>query len=883
MQGNVTPLRVSPRLPAAIERLGDLASNLWFSWSPAARSVLARLDPDLWLRTENNPQLYLRCIDQGILDRAAQDEAYIRDYRRVLAEFDAYLESAPVGAAARDGVPDAPAGNGPGDDDLIAYFCAEYGFHESFPIYSGGLGILAGDHCKTASDLRLPFVAVGLLYRQGYFRQRVDRRGRQAAKYVDHDPKDSPVRPAMDLAGNAIVVDCGFPGRTVLAQVWRAEVGRVSLLLLDTNVAQNAEDDRDITQLLYGGGRELRLKQEAVLGIGGVRALRAAALAPTIWHINEGHAAFSVLERLREYVRAGLTPDVALETIAANTLFTTHTPVAAGHDVFHGDLVAAHFKDLIGQLGITRRQLLELGRTGDEDNEFNMTRLALWGAASVNGVSKIHGKVSSEICANHWPDIRPRDNPVGYVTNGVHVPTFIRQVWSDLFDEYLGPDWQQHLCDRDMAERIMQIPDERFWYANQQNKRQVLNALSARLTRQCTRNGVSEAHLRRLLKHVDPDNPDVLTVGFARRFATYKRATLLFNNLASLEALVADEERPILFVFSGKAHPADEPGQWMMREIQRVSSQPPFVGKILLVEGYDIGMGRLLTSGVDVWLNTPVHPYEASGTSGMKAALNGTANLSVLDGWWAEGYDGTNGWAIPPSPADAGVEERDRQDAATLYEILQDEVLPRYYSRDERQGYSRGWVRMCKRAIVTALPNFNSERVVMDYARVFYGPAGQRGRRLRADNHAAARGLAEWKARIRNAWAGVVMRRIGAPPRDIDFDESIELEVEVELNGLGPDDIRVECMLSRQLASGLPAAEDRYAETPQERDGIVRVGGRTVLIETFSPEPGEAKGVCRYRLELKPPWAGAMAYEIRAVPRHPDLAHPYEVGLMRWL
>ena len=898
MEGQVTPLRVSPRLPASMERLRDLASNLWFSWSPSARALLARLDPELWLRTENNPQLFLGCLDQGILDRAAQDEAYLRDYRRVLAEFDAYLEPAPFGSSGNDRAPAGRAGSepvsgasahgrhesdGPGSDDLIAYFCAEYGFHESFPIYSGGLGILAGDHCKTASDLRLPFVAVGLLYRQGYFRQRIDRRGRQVADYVDHDPQDGPIRPAVDLAGNAIIVDCGFPEREVLARVWRAEIGRVSLLLLDTNMPENAEDDRDITKLLYGGGRELRLKQEAVLGIGGVRALRAAALSPTIWHINEGHAALSILERLREHVQAGLNPDVALEAIAANTLFTTHTPVAAGHDVFRADLVAAHFKGLIAQLGITRSQLLGLGRDGAGHKQFNMTRLALRGASAVNGVSRIHGKVSSEICGGHWPEIRPRENPVGYVTNGVHVPTFIRQVWSDLFNEYLGQNWRQHLCDRGMAERIMEIPDERFWYANQQNKRQVLHALRARLTRQWTRNGVSEAHIRRLLKHVDPENPDVLTVGFARRFATYKRATLLFNNLTSLEALVANEDRPILFVFSGKAHPADEPGQWMMREIQRISNLPPFVGKILLVEGYDIGMGRLLTSGVDVWLNTPVHPFEASGTSGMKAAINGTANLSVLDGWWAEGYDGTNGWAIPPSPEDAGVEERDRQDAATLYEILQDEVLPLYHTRDERLGFSSGWVRMCKRAIVTSLPNFNSERVVRDYARVFYGPAGQRGRRLSADNHAAARDLAEWKTRIRGAWPGVAVRRIGEAPRHVDFDGSIELEVEIEMNGLGPDDIRVECVLSRQLASGLPAADDGYAETPRARDGIVRIGGQTVSIETFSPGQEVAEGICRYRLELKPPWAGALTYEIRAVPRHPELAHPYEVGLMRWL
>jgi len=870
MEGNAIPLRVSPRVPAAIARLDDLASNFWFSWSPAARQLLARLDPELWLRTENNPQLFLQCLDQGILDRAGQDEAFISAYRRVLAEFDTYLEPAPGNVLVSD-------------DDLIAYFCAEYGFHESFPIYSGGLGILAGDHCKTASDLRLPFVAVGLLYHQGYFKQRIDRHGAQLPEYQDQDPVDSPISPATTPAGNEIVVDCGFPGRSVMARVWRADVGRIQVLLLDTNLPENAESDQGITRSLYGGDRERRLQQEAVLGIGGVRALRAAGLHPTVWHLNEGHAAFSILERLRELAQGGLGIEAGMEAVAANTLFTTHTPVAAGHDVFAADRVAAHFADYVAELGITTAALLAYGSGKEAGAEFNMTRLALRGAAAVNGVSKIHGRVSAELCRERWPDVRPQDNPVGYVTNGVHVPTFIRQVWTDLFDEYLGPNWQRNLLDRAFAERIMAIPDERFWYANQHNKRQVLTALRARLNRQWTRNGLSEAHIRRLRKYIDPDNPDVLTIGFARRFATYKRSTLLFNNLNWLESLLANEKRPLLFVFAGKAHPADEPGQWMMREIQRISNQPPFVGKVLLVEGYDIGMGRLLTSGVDVWLNTPVHPFEASGTSGMKAAINGTANLSVLDGWWAEGYDGDNGWAIPPSPADESEDERDRQDAMTLYEIIQDEVMPLYYTRSGRHGYSPGWVKMCKQAMVSSLPNFNSQRVVKDYAELFYAPAAERGRRMAADDYRAARDLAAWKVRVQEAWPGVAMRRVSAAPERIDFDASILLEVEVNLNGLRPEDIRVECVLSRQMCSGLEVADGHYAETLRDRDGIVQIGEETQLIEAFQAQHGDEAGACLYRLDLKPPWAGALSYEIRAVPQHSNLTHPYEVGLMRWL
>jgi glycogen phosphorylase len=873
MRNTVFSLQVHPRVPSAIERLEDLASNFWFSWNPAARWLFSRLDESLWRRTDNNPKLFLRCVDQGILERAADDEAFVGAYRKVLTEFDAYLEQEPLPYKA----------GGLGQDDLIAYFCAEYGFHESFPIYSGGLGILAGDHCKTASDMRLPFVAVGLLYRQGYFNQHIDRHGQQIPEYIHIDPQHTPLRAACNAAGEPVHVTCPFPDRSVVVRVWRADVGRVPILLLDTDVGENVEADRRITHVLYGGDRGLRLQQEAVLGIGGVRALRAVGLKPTVWHINEGHAAFMLIERVRELTASGMPFAVALEAVASDTLFTTHTPVAAGHDSFSADLIAKHFHGHLPELGITEQELLELGRNSGDNSDFNMTHLALSGTRFVNGVSRIHGRVSSELCGSAWPDVPALENPVGYVTNGIHVQSFMRQSWVDLLDQHLGPAWHQHMLDRSTMEGILDIPDERFWYTNQRVKSEMLNVLKLRLARQHTRNGLSEAHIHRLSQLVDPENPNVLTIGFARRFATYKRATLLFSDLRWLETLVRNEERPLLFIFAGKAHPADEPGQWMMREIQRISNQPPFLGRILLLEGYDAGLSRSLTSGVDIWLNTPIYPFEASGTSGMKAAINGTVNLSVLDGWWAEGYDGENGWGIPPSIDHEDPAERDRQDAVALYEILQDEVLPLYYDRDAKLGYSPKWVDKCKRSMASVLPRFNSQRVMHDYARLYYGSAAKQGRAIVADDYKLAKELGEWKARIRARWPGVQLHSVEPGPDLIDFDDVVRIEVDVTLNGLRPKDVRVECVLHRRLCSELTVPVQGYSDDRRPQNGLTYIGDELAAVWPFEPQEGRHGDVCRFRLEYRPPWAGALAYEIRAVPHHPALSHVYELGLMRWL
>jgi len=873
MNGQTFPLQVLPTLPGKIARLEELSSNFWFSWHRPTRRLFSMLDSELWWKTGRNPKVFLRCVDQGILDTAAANETFLGAYRRVLVEFDAYHEKG------LGGYPQADLAA----DDLIAYFCAEYGYHESFPNYSGGLGILAGDHCKTASDLRLPFVAIGLLYRRGYFRQLIDGHGRQIAEYPHIEAEDTPVSPLQDADGNDLKVYCEFPGRTVAIKIWGVRVGRVAVLLLDTGIPDNDPEDREITRNLYGGDAEMRLRQEIILGIGGVRALRAAGMAPAVWHVNEGHAAFQALEQAREHVAEGLSFAAAMEAVAARTVFTTHTPVAAGHDFFPHDLVVKYLHPFIKTLGVDDETIFELGR-GEAEGEFDMTRLAIAGARAINGVSRIHAGVSSQICSDVWPDVPPAENPIGYVTNGVHVPTFMSEEWGSLLEEYLGPAWRHQLRDRSLMENIIDIPQGRFWFVNQRVKSDMLAALRERLQRQFARNKVSESHGQRMLKYIDPENPNVLTIGFGRRFATYKRATLLFRDLNWLREIVDHDDRPVVFIFAGKAHPADEPGQKMLQEIHRVAGMPGLVGKILLVEGYDMGLGRLLTAGVDIWLNTPTYPMEASGTSGMKAAINGTVNLSVLDGWWGEAYDGENGWAIPPSANSGSEDERDQHDARTLYEILQDNVIPMYYGRDKKLGYSPGWVKTCQKSMATVLPHFNSYRVLHDYACGFYGPAAKRGRELAENNFAPATELAAWKTMAHEAWPSVELKLVSAPAARMDHSENLQLAVDVTAEGLGSQDIRVECVLRRVTCSELTVPVPQFSKDTRVGDGIRHIEDEVIAVVPLEVTAESATAdTFRYELDYTSPWCGALSYEIRAVPRHRHLSHPYDLGLMKWL
>ncbi|MFY9327195.1 MAG: alpha-glucan family phosphorylase [Georgfuchsia sp.] len=850
MSGNRYSLEVNPLLPARLARLEELANDLRYSWDNPTRDLFSRLHHKLWRAVGHSPKAFLKRVDQSILDEAAQNSDFLSSMGRVLSAYDSYHARPP-----RDREPHMA------EDDLIAYFCAEFGFHESLPIYSGGLGILAGDHCKTASDMHLPFVGVGLLYRQGYFLQTIDGEGRQAATYRDSDFEELPVAPAVLDSGEEVYVHVELPGRRVEIKVWQVQVGMVKLYLLDTDLELNTPHDRGITHRLYGGDRTTRIEQEIILGMGGVRALQALGLRPTVWHINEGHAAFLLLERIRQLVINGLDCAAAIEATASNTVFTTHTAVPAGHDQYAEAMMRQYFDGYAKEIGCDIELLLALGRIKGQ-HEFNMTALALRCSSYHNAVSRIHGEVSSRICQDIWPQIDPEDNPVDHVTNGIHVHSFMSELWRDIFDRGPAPGWDQSLTDAEYWQWVDKIPDYQFWSTRQSIKAQMLHLVRYRIGERHNRNHGSQSHLDRLLRLADPFNPNVLTIGFARRFATYKRATLLFQNLDWLRQIVSDPERPVVFIFAGKAHPADEPGQALIRRINEVAAMPEFEAHILLAEGYDLHLGRRLVAGVDVWLNNPIYPLEASGTSGMKAAINGVINLSVLDGWWGEGYKAgnvANGWAIKPVSEVYDERRRDYEEARTFYELLQDKIIPLYYDRGP-MGFSPGWVAMAKASIATIAPRFNSVRMVGEYVTKFYRPAANRWSRSNEQDFTCSRRLAAWKTQIRVAWDGVKLRWVDNIRHRIGFGESIRVEVAVQLNKLAPDDVHIELLLGR------PDADSRQ----QRHFRLVHQG------------PGD-HGEDIYSLDLKPDVCGKIEYRIRAYPHHELLSHPFEMGMMVWL
>jgi len=793
-------LEITPVIPAALSRLPELAANLFFSWHRPIRALFEDLDPELWKQTNGNPRLVLRCLNQGMLERCARDEEYLARYHLALQTLDSYLSLAA------------------GEGTLVAYFCAEYGFHESFPIYSGGLGVLAGDYCKAASDERANFVAVGLLYEQGYFTQTVDSDGVQHAEYLEHDPRDLPVEPVRTPSGDWVKVGVRVAAREVIARVWKARAGRVPVYLLDTNCAENAPSDRDITHRLYGGDESTRVRQEMILGIGGVRALRALGVQPAVWHLNEGHAAFLILELLREHLTAGLPFNSALEAVAAECVFTTHTPVAAGHDAFGLELIVQHLEGFIRELGVPVERFLELARAPSAPGLFNMTRLALNGTRHLNGVSRIHGAVSARLCADQWPEVRPEDNPVGFVTNGVHVPTFLHQRWMEFFDRELGGEWRERLRDPEFWRALEEVPDERYWAIGQDVKSRMLANVRERLHREYERKGGSPAQLRHVTRLLDPQRPDVLTLGFARRFATYKRATLLLRDRARLARLINGPGRPVVLLFAGKAHPADEPGKQVLRELRQLMMSQEFVGRIIFLEDYDLQLARSLVSGVDVWLNNPIAPLEASGTSGIKAAINGRLNVSILDGWWAEGWARDNGWGIPPANVQ-DPERRDALEAELILGMLEEEVLPLYYSRDEN-GCPRDWVKRSKRAMMTVIPRFNMRRVLFDYTRGLYVPAAAHYRRLAADGFTGARTLADWKQRVRQAWPKVSLKLLSDTSRDLPRGERLRLRVAAGLNGLAPADVQVEFAARRLLPEADLSPPPLSSYSVSARDGL---------------------------------------------------------------
>ncbi|KEO83013.1 alpha-glucan phosphorylase [Tumebacillus flagellatus] len=707
----------------------------------------------------------------------------------------------------------------------VAYFSAEFGLSESLPIYSGGLGILAGDHVKAANDLGLPLVGVGVLYRRGYFQQRIQEDGAQEALYPPMNPEELPVQPVLDAYGQPLFVDVPIGKRIVHLRVWQANAGNVPVYLMDADNDRNNDHDRRLTDRLYGGDQETRIAHEIILGIGGVRVLRAVGFEPDVWHMNEGHVAFLALERIREYSAEGFPFETALEAVKASTVFTTHTPVPAGHDQFSFELMDRYLGDYFWQLGSDRDNILGLGRHNDK---FNMTRLAVQTSSKVNGVSKLHAEVTKELFHKWSPDIPPQDVPVDAVTNGVHTETWLSPELRELYDQHLVYNWTREVANPETWTKVEQIPDEKIWEAHQAAKQRMTDRLSL------------------------PNLQDVLTIGFARRFATYKRAYLLFQDLERLERIVHHPERPVAFVFAGKAHPADGPGQDLIRRIVEVSKMESFRGKVFLVENYDMNIGRHLVQGVDVWLNTPVKPMEASGTSGIKAAINGVPNCSVLDGWWDEGYNGENGWGIE-GKTDGGRGYQDWVDGETLYNVLEGEIAPLYYERDD-DGVPCEWVAVMKHSIRSITPEFSTARMVGEYWRNAYVPVAERGRRFAANRLEVAQRVGAYKKFVRNSWDNVYVQEIKLQPHE----DGTRVQASIRLGCIWHADVRVEAVGS------------------DGHGGIWKLELRPVT--EFLTGEYLYEGVYPDRMEV---WRRSNA-NVRVVPVSPDFCNEFELELTCW-
>lgn len=700
-------------IPERIARLPELAGDLWWTWNMPAREVFRQLDYPLWRQTAHNPVLMLRQVSQEMLTLAAKDI-------RFLGTYDAALDALDAAHAAQDTWwhrrhPDV---TGP-----IAYFSAEFALHQSLPIYAGGLGVLAGDHCKEASDLGIPLIGVGFMYPQGYFHQMVSPEGWQQESYERLNWADAPVEPAVTPEGAPCVISVPLGNRSVHATVWRVRLGRVTLYLLDTDREENAAWDRELSARLYGGDRETRIQQEIILGVGGVQALKALGYAPAVWHLNEGHAGFVVLQRIRDMLDGGQSFDAALQEVRRTTVFTTHTPVPAGHDAFPFSLVETHLAGAWGSLGESHDAFLALGHYDNGSGPmFNMTALALRAAGSTNAVSQLHGAVTREMWGPIWPGVADDKRPVRAITNGVHVPTWLSWEMTRLFDEYLGPDWRERHDEPHLWARVMNIPDEELWAA-----RRSLREFLFAFIRERARERWSEEHVSaaRVVAAGTLLNPHALTIGFARRFTGYKRPELIFHDPERLLAILNAGRRPVQIIFAGKAHPADETGKHHLQQVYRRAIDPMFRGRIAFVDDYDLHVAHFLVQGCDVWMNNPRKPLEASGTSGMKASINGVPHLSIGDGWWAEGYTGDNGWLIDPK-ASGDQEAVDAADAAALYTLLERDIVPAFYDRDSH-GIPRAWLSIVRQAIISVTPRFSARRMVKEYADDLYGPAAARG------------------------------------------------------------------------------------------------------------------------------------------------------------
>lgn len=843
---NWSRMIVDKTLPKRLHALEELSRNLWWSWNPEARDLFEGIDPALWGECEHNPIAFLDRLSVERLKELEQDSAFLTALDSVYAQFQAYMNEKPD--------PNATT---------ISYFSMEYGLHSSLKIYSGGLGILAGDYLKEASDKNVPMVAVGLLYRYGYFTQRLSAQGAQEATYEAQNFYKLPISPVRDETGNWLTITIAFPGRTLSARVWKCQVGRTDLYLLDADIEDNLEEDRQVTYYLYGGDWENRLKQEILLGIGGIRALRRLGIKQDVYHCNEGHAAFIGIERIRELVNhRKLTFSEAMEIVRSSSLFTTHTPVPAGHDAFPESMIRQYMSHYPDVLGITWEQYINLGKTNpnDPNEKFSMSVLACNLSQEVNGVSWLHGEVSKDILGNMWPGYFKNELHIGYVTNGVHFPTWIATSLRRLYARHFADGFEGHNYDIPAWQKIHNIPDTELWDERMKLKMKLIRHIRKHYSDPKKVRLDSPAQMLRIIESI---KPDVLTIGFARRFATYKRAYLLFTNLDRLSAIVNNKERPVQFIFAGKAHPNDKPGQDLIKRIVEVAAMPQFVGKILFLQNYDMELARRMVQGVDVWLNTPTRPLEASGTSGEKCVMNGVMQFSVLDGWWVEGYKEGAGWALPMERTFTDQHFQDELDAEMIYNTIEDQIAPKYYDRGV-DGIPHEWVASVKRCVADIASNFTTNRMLTDYEERFYNKLAARKRELSADAYRLAREIAAWKRKVSAAWDNVRVvdvQRIKIDKEAVYVGEKYHFAVTVDIANLRPEDIGVEMVLARQI-----------------------VGGQTVNVtRTIQLEQIKVEGsLVTYALDYTPDAAGTFDVALRIYPNNPHLPHRMDFALVKW-
>jgi starch phosphorylase len=848
---SIRTFTVLPYLPKRLQALQKLAYNMWWCWNHDAISLFRRVDDDLFNAVENSPVKLLSAIDQNRLEQLLRDDGFLVHMDRVEEALNSYMTSP---TWFQESYPEAK-------DFRVAYFSAEFGIHESVPIYSGGLGLLAGDHLKAASDLGVPLVGVSLMYREGYFRQYLNVDGWQQESYPENDFFSLPLVPETRSDGSPLLISIPFPGREVWCQIWRIQVGRVPLYLLDANITKNNPDDRQITGRLYGGDNDMRIRQEMILGIGGIRALRALGKMPTVCHMNEGHSAFSGLERIRLLIEEkNVTFAAAREAVTAGTCFTTHTPVPAGNDVFPPGMVDHYFSAYLPQLKIDRHELLGLGRQNprDENEGFGMTVLAIRLANTTNAVSKLHGRVTRKMWRNLWPDLPEAEVPILSITNGVHIRSWLSPEIAQLYDRYLGIQFEARPTDYGIWKRVDHIPDAELWRTHERRRERLVAFARARLKAQLKRRGAPPAEVARADEALDPD---ALTIGFARRFATYKRGTLIFRNIERLSAIINSKDRPVQIIFAGKAHPRDHGGKELIAEILHIARRTEFRRRIVFIEDYDVNVARYLVQGVDVWLNNPRRPLEASGTSGMKVSCNGGINLSVLDGWWVEGYAQNNGWAIGAGEEYTDLAYQDEVESRAIYDLLEQEIVPLFYTRSS-DGLPRGWLRVMKQSMATICPVFNTNRMVQEYVENCYWPSDQRYKVLTGENLSEAQQLAQWRKRLGQGWSQIRIEAVDAKNADpLHVGAELQVSARVNLGSFTPEDVEV------QLFHGLV---DSFGEIPSPKTVTMNANG----VHEGSAWTFQGTIPCRA--------SGQHGFAVRVLPKHRDLANSFQAGFVCW-